>query len=511
VTTLAERATELGRFLAQFETALQRESYLHFGRILPRAGSGSGGGEPTTTTVPADDTTTTTVGPAVTAGTAATEATAAAAVFAAVAAQAVEEEDEFKPPPLFSSATPQTALAHAVVALGLRRIFPGLSEGAASDLVNRWAYRFTLANSPIPALGVTSDWATGLPIQPGSQVPGTGEGGAAFTAALEAGQPAWAWPSISDALQDPWLLAAASKIPTGAALLPPAFRVKEIDGRITLWDNTLASGPRPVGVGGGYYDPNIGTFRQPGDFELTRETPVGEPRPQYAGGGQRTWNPETEQWETTPVEITGTTQEYATVPTGQAWGMTMAEVMGLPIYDRNMLNSFFAMMTEPTNPRSPGSYGSGRTIRFDRDEIIEAINTAWQGWLLAKPADPGSLADQYIAAATSFYYQGGDLDFETWVKNKMRETGRYLDLYRQKPEYMTEDEYMGGYRQTAEQYGLRPLTTKTETEIGAQSGVSLTDFAARLAGTSEFMTSNQGQFSKAFASMLGGLGAVGRS
>ena len=176
MTDSADRASELRRFLGQFETALRRESYLHFGRILPSAGAAggggvrgasslvydpvqpepgetpdvTGGGEVTTTTQPASPATTIPPNPT---GTITT--TAAGGFIDDLEQQGpgddAEDDPLFEPPPLYSTVSPGTALAHGIIVSSLRRIFPGLSEGVASDLVNQWAYRQAISQSVLPS------------------------------------------------------------------------------------------------------------------------------------------------------------------------------------------------------------------------------------------------------------------------------------------------------------------------------------------------------------------------
>jgi hypothetical protein len=283
------------------------------------------------------------------------------------------------------------------------------------------------------------------------------------------------WPTGSEALNDPGFTLGAMKLPSGADLLPPLFIVPTAAGPV-IYDNSTFAGPVPVEI-------------------PTMPTPLA----QYVNSSFLQ-----DQGINDQAEL-----EFLLGHQGGVRPGTGGE-LPLPVITEEQLQ---AIRDQWTAYMAQHTGGSGSDVKWDRAAIIEDLNNQWRSILLDPPSAGAveTLADQYIREATSFYWQGGNLDLATWSLGKIRETGRYAMLYANKPAHQTEQQYMGGYMNTAEQFGLTPTTTRQETEIGASTGVGLTDFATRLTGSKEYMRSNQGQFSQAFAGMLKGLGAVGRS
>ena len=268
--------------------------------------------------------------------------------------------------------------------------------------------------------------------------------------------PVWEgeWPDITDIYRDEGFWAGAIKIPTGAYLLPSMFTVVEPDGTRTLMDNRLSTGPLPIDA--------------PGVQSLFNVS--------LARGGIGPWE-------------TGIPREDVALP--------------------EIPREFLDMLMETFADRGSG-YGRA-PIKFDRDQITESIRQAWHGLLLDDPVNPGNMADQYINQATSFYHEGGQLDLQTWTLNQIRESDRYQTLYKRKPNWMDEDEYLGRRQQIVQQFGFRPEVEKTQTEIGMETGVGLDALSQRLLGTREYMVANKGAFSQSFANMFAGLGSISRS
>ena len=149
-----------------------------------------------------------------------------------------------------------------------------------------------------------------------------------------------------------------------------------------------------------------------------------------------------------------------------------------------------------------GGGGGGRTpVAWDRDDLIEQANDRWRGLMLEDPgADIEKLVDDYINKANSFWMsEGGRLEFDTFIVNKARDTGRYKQLYSRLPQHMTEEEYIAGFRQTAERFGLNQSATRRETVAGAQAGVGLAGFSDRVSRTREARNANTGGFSQQLA------------
>lgn len=182
-------------------------------------------------------------------------------------------------------------------------------------------------------------------------------------------------------------------------------------------------------------------------------------------------------------------------------------------YTRDEFSSLLTTLSPVSGGGSGGYGGAGRTNRaYDRDQLIEAATDRWKGLMLEDPSDSviGSIVDSYINKGNAFWVKdGGNLDFDTFIVNKMRDTSRYKTLYRKMDEFQTEEEYMARYRGTVEQFGLNERATKRETEAGLTSGAGLAGFTDRVAKTREARLSNQGGFSQQLAASMSQMGAMG--
>jgi len=103
--------------------------------------------------------------------------------------------------------------------------------------------------------------------------------------------------------------------------------------------------------------------------------------------------------------------------------------------------------------------------------LSENIRAQWQGMLLEQPPALQGLVDAYIQEATSFYLTTGtQTNLNAWLLEQIRGTPRYQTLYAQKPEGMTEDQYLGRYSNVAQQFGLRSWNETAQVEQGMSSG-----------------------------------------
>ena len=163
--------------------------------------------------------------------------------------------------------------------------------------------------------------------------------------------------------------------------------------------------------------------------------------------------------------------------------------------------------------RPSGAGGAGRTARtFDRRQLAEAATDRWRGLLReeAEDAELDSLVTGYIKEANAFWLrESGSLDFDTFVTDRIRTQDRHSFLYSKKPEFQSEAEYMGGFRQTVGQFGLSSRGELRELEAGASSGVGLAGFGERVSRTREARVINQGSFSQRLAGSLAASGLGG--
>ena len=200
-----------------------------------------------------------------------------------------------------------------------------------------------------------------------------------------------------------------------------------------------------------------------------------------------------------PVEFDFTTPGHSASPSGYS---------NLPILPAGYLERVLELGGVTAPPTRPG--GGSRGPVFDRDLVIENINNVWRNLLIEEPGDTGTLADQYITQATGFARQGGSLNLETWIRKQVRDTRRYQTLYGKKPESMSEDQYIGQYRQSVGQLGINERQATKQIEAGLKSGAGVAGFTERVASTGQARLANQGTWSQRFAQSIQSMGAAGR-
>jgi len=161
-----------------------------------------------------------------------------------------------------------------------------------------------------------------------------------------------------------------------------------------------------------------------------------------------------------------------------------------------------------------GGGGAGRAaLAFDRNQLAEEATNRWRGLLLEEPDETtlSSLVGDYISEANAFWMkEAGRLDYDTFVVDRVRREDRYNYLYDKKPEFQSESEYMGGFRQTVGQFGFNDRAALRETEAGAHSGAGLSGFGERVGRTGEARLANAGSYSQRFAASMAqsGLGST---
>lgn len=149
------------------------------------------------------------------------------------------------------------------------------------------------------------------------------------------------------------------------------------------------------------------------------------------------------------------------------------------------------------NQASRGSRGSGRRgptaaeLRnmFDEDQLTDAVQSMWGAYLLEETPEARAIAKQYIEAIVS---TGGEkeIDFETFVKGRIRKTARHKLIYQNKPEHLDELQYIGPYAQMAGQVlGGASGNQQIVGDLAAGAaalGASQEAFAGRLQRTDQF-------------------------
>ena len=345
---------------------------------------------------------------------------------------------------------------------------------------------------------------------------------------LENGQYA-AFPTADQLLTDPDFQNGAWATRFRAAGAPPAF-VYTDDSGDQFWVTTVGKQPgifplqvtrdqmdttgiRPGATGVDPTRPDIGGAR------LDRED-VAAAATAEVGKRPDTQEPIMAVPEDTEVPVRGGRQDVPGRPPQSAvQGITTNDVDA----DRRLANRALAQAAQgaPTfnsselgNLLSKGGGGGGggggrQPLAFDQEAMEEAARDQWRSWLFEDP-DPdalGKMVRQYQSEAQSFWAaKGGRLDFNVFVRERLREQPRYSSVFKWRPPDMGEDEFLGQFRQI-EGFGLRADTSREETLRSVMSGGSGADQTVRVSRTRE--ASNLAGAGRRFANTVMSLGRLG--
>lgn len=132
---------------------------------------------------------------------------------------------------------------------------------------------------------------------------------------------------------------------------------------------------------------------------------------------------------------------------------------------------------------SGGSRGpTAQDIRnsMDEDQLTQAASNLWQTYLIEENPDARRIAKDYINEIVATKGQK-KLDFETFVMGRIKKTGRYAALYRNKDEGVSELQYLQPFVQTAmSALGGKKGAVHSVAAEGAILGSDPASFAARL-------------------------------
>ncbi len=147
------------------------------------------------------------------------------------------------------------------------------------------------------------------------------------------------------------------------------------------------------------------------------------------------------------------------------------------------------LLDKPTS--GPGRRGpSAADIRasFDLDQLTSTVNQMAQALILDTMPNASAVAKSYIDAIVANPSQ--NLDFETFARDRILETARAKTIYKNKPDAITEEQFLQPYVQAFMQragpgFGDQLATTAT---AGARLGASPDAFQARLDRTRQVQT-----------------------
>jgi hypothetical protein len=119
--------------------------------------------------------------------------------------------------------------------------------------------------------------------------------------------------------------------------------------------------------------------------------------------------------------------------------------------------------------------------QFDIKQLTESVNQMNRSMVLENHKSPKAVARAYVEAIVK---TGGKskIDFETYVKEGIKKTGRYKSIFRSMPEDMEPEDYLGAYAGAARGV-VRPDEAADIAIGGAQFGATAEDFQQRLKRT----------------------------
>ncbi len=181
----------------------------------------------------------------------------------------------------------------------------------------------------------------------------------------------------------------------------------------------------------------------------------------------------------------------------------------------NWMGGKVGMDLQPFVEGGGGGRGSGaRTLTaeeirnmFDLDELAKAVNDMNRGLVLEDHNDAKGLARKYVDAIVATGAEK-EIDFETFVRNKIEATARFKNIYKRKPESVSAEAYMAPYLQAAMQMAS-PGEAAAIAIGGAQFGASAESFRQRLnrtdnvTGSSPFINALEGRMNNLNAVLRG--------
>lgn len=156
-----------------------------------------------------------------------------------------------------------------------------------------------------------------------------------------------------------------------------------------------------------------------------------------------------------------------------------------------------------------GGGGGRRDLVFDRDHLIAQVADRWRAWMLDPNPPPedwiGEQVDSYVREARAFWSgQGGQLDFETYVNERLRAHNRYREIYKWKGANESEEQFLTRFAQPISQLGQTSEFTRSQTEAAVTSGGAPAEQLQRVMRTPQVEAS--GGFSRRLAQTLAGIG-----
>ena len=182
------------------------------------------------------------------------------------------------------------------------------------------------------------------------------------------------------------------------------------------------------------------------------------------------------------------------------------EGSALPFITEEQL--FDLVVDQPTGRRGSGGT-TRRDLVFDRNHLVSQVEDLWHAWMM-EPGDApmgqiNSIVDNYIREAKAFWSgKGGQLDFDTYVRDKLKATPRYKTVFKHKLPGTSEEQFLNDYLGRISQFGMGDKFNQEQGFAAVTSGAAPLEQVKRVSRTREVQ--NSGGFSQRLAQTLKGLG-----
>lgn len=159
-----------------------------------------------------------------------------------------------------------------------------------------------------------------------------------------------------------------------------------------------------------------------------------------------------------------------------------------------------------------GGGGAGRRdLVFDRDHLVAQVEDLWRSWMLDPNQPPrdwiGSQVDAYVREARSFWSsKGGQLDFDTYMRDKLKSHPRFQEVYKYLPGNQTPEQFLSTFAQPISQFGQNADFTRQQTFQAITSGAGPAAQLERISRTRQVENAGAGGYSKKLAQTLAGIG-----
>jgi predicted NUDIX family phosphoesterase len=115
------------------------------------------------------------------------------------------------------------------------------------------------------------------------------------------------------------------------------------------------------------------------------------------------------------------------------------------------------------------------------------------------------IVDEYIREAKAFWSgKGGQLDFDTYVRDKLKSQPRYKTVFKHKLPGTTEEAFLNEYLGRISQFGMGDQFNQEQGFAAVTSGAAPIEQVKRVSRTREVQ--NSGGFSQRLAQTIKGLG-----